>query len=179
MNFRLVFLVCTAFLLAGCASGARPGAMTTGITNNIVITENSKLHKSISLIETTGGRETNPLWTSQVSSSDFEAALKQSLALNAMLADADPKFELKAELLGLDQPVIGFDFTVTARVHYVLIEKENGNVVFEQDIVSPYTADFSDSLVAVERLRLANEGAVKANIEMFIQSLQQTPALRN
>jgi hypothetical protein len=38
-------------------------------------------------------------------------------------------------------------------------------------VVTPYTANFGDALVAVERLRLANEGAMRENIKEIISRI--------
>ncbi len=40
-------------------------------------------------------------------------------------------------------------------------------------IDTPYTADFSAAFVATERLRLANEGAIRTNIGQFMDKLRQ------
>tara|TARA_B100000676_G_scaffold306985_1_gene364404 strand:+ start:1323 stop:1472 length:150 start_codon:yes stop_codon:yes gene_type:complete len=40
-----------------------------------------------------------------------------------------------------------------------------------ETIVTPYTEDFSSTFLAAERLRLANEGAIRRNIETFINAL--------
>ena len=43
--------------------------------------------------------------------------------------------------------------------------------MFDQTITEPYTANFSDAFLAVERLRLANEGAMRVNIGTFLKAL--------
>jgi len=48
-----------------------------------------------------------------------------------------------------------------------------GDNVFEKLIVSSYSAGIDESFIAVTRLRKANEGAVRNNIEQFIKYLSQ------
>ena len=43
--------------------------------------------------------------------------------------------------------------------------------MFEQAITTPYTAKAGDAFPGVERLRLANEGAVRQNITRLIDEL--------
>ena len=43
--------------------------------------------------------------------------------------------------------------------------------VFDQVVDVPYTANFSDAFYGVERLRLANEGAIRVNIGAFLQRI--------
>jgi hypothetical protein len=48
---------------------------------------------------------------------------------------------------------------------------ENNSIVFDETIIAPHTATFSDSAIAIKRLRLANEGAGNKNIEAFLEKL--------
>ena len=50
-----------------------------------------------------------------------------------------------------------------------------GTVVYENTITTPFTAPFSASLIAVARLKIANEGAARVNIERLIQELYALP----
>jgi hypothetical protein len=157
--------------LGACASGATPGAMTVPVSEQTLLSPSSRLRQAVQLGEVGGGRETNPLWTSQVASSDFAAALRQSLATHAMLAINNQTFRLDATLVGLEQPLAGFDLEVRSRVRYRLADAASGAVVFDREVPASYTAPFSSSFYAVERLRLANEGAVKENIRLFLAAL--------
>ena len=60
--------------------------------------------------------------------------------------------------------------TVTSTVIY-RITNAAGEHICDEIITTPCTAHLSDALPAVERLRLANEGSIKANIQRFIGSL--------
>ena len=134
---------------------------------------NSALKNSVGVKEVTGGRETNPMWTSQVSSDAFRRALEQSLENAGMFSKivAGSKYQLTADLTRLDQPMMGFDMTVTSTVRYSLIETQTRNEVYSRVIQIGYTAKMSDAFVGTQRLKLANEGAVKANIQGLINDL--------
>ena len=43
--------------------------------------------------------------------------------------------------------------------------------VWAKTITTPYTANFSDSFLAVERLKMANEGAIRANLTQMVNDL--------
>ena len=79
---------------------------------------------------------------------------------------------LTATLVDLKQPLVGTSLTVTSIVRYAM-KNASGQSVFDQTITASYTAAFSDSLLAVERLRLANEGSARANIAKFIAALDK------
>jgi hypothetical protein len=174
---KLLLILVLGFGLSGCASGARTGAMTTGVTPDSIIAPNAPVRNAIVVGDVTGGSETSPIWKSEVSTENFRAALEQSLQLNVMLALKTGRYRLDAELLDLEQPFAGFDMEVTAHIHYKITELASNRVVFDETIVTPHTTDMSDAFLGVERLRLANEGAVRDNIHTLIAKIIATPSL--
>jgi hypothetical protein len=80
---------------------------------------------------------------------------------------------LTVHLQNIDQPLFGIDMTVTATVNYIVTEKSTNKEVFSRSIAVPYTATFGDSPLGVERLKLANEGAIRSNISKLIDELLQ------
>ncbi len=67
--------------------------------------------------------------------------------------------------------MMGFDMTVGSTVRYSLIETQTRKEIYARVIQISYTAKMSDAFVGAQRLKLANEGAVKANIEAFVKDL--------
>jgi hypothetical protein len=157
--------------LGACASGAVPGAMVPPISPDTVLASGSQLQRAVGVGTVDGGRETNPLLTSQVSSEAFAQALRQSLATHAMLATGSGIYRLDASLSDLSQPLAGFNMEVKARVQYRLTRLSDGALVWEREIANAFTADFSSAYYGVERLRLANEGAIRENIRQFLAAL--------
>ena len=157
-------------LLAGCATPAAVEQMAVSLP---ITQTNPALKNSVAVAEVTGGRDTNPMWTSQVSSDAFRRALEQSLESAGMFSKiiAGSKYQLTADLTRLDQPMIGFDMTVGSSVRYSLIETQTRKEVYARVIQISYTAKMSDAFIGSQRLKLANEGSVKANIEAFIKDL--------
>lgn len=164
-------MVMTAVLyLSGCASGAKMGNMVyDGPAKHF----DTALKSSVEVADVSGGEETNPAWTSEISNDAFSGALQQSLRNQGLLSGAG-RYQLEAHLLEVDQPVFGLDFEVSTHVKYVLKDRENnGAVVLDETIVAPYTATVGDSFVAIKRLRLANEGSGKANIAALLEKLSK------
>jgi hypothetical protein len=161
-------------LLDGCATPARVEQMTTPASAARAATIPDALKQNIAIKDVTGGKETNPLWTSQVSSSEFEAALEASLRNAGVLQPNRQagRYGLIANLDKLEQPLIGIDMTVTATVTYTLVERSTSKTVWQKTLATPYTAKFGDALFAVERLKVANEGAARANISALIGELE-------
>lgn len=167
---RILIAALSAVVLAGCATPAAVEKMAVSLP---IAQTNPALKNSVGVAEVTGGRETNPMWMSQVSSDGFRRALEQSLENAGMFSKivAGSKYQLTADLTRLDQPMMGFDMTVTSTVRYSLIENQSRKEVYGRVIQIGHTATVSDSFMGSQRLKLASEGAVKANIQAFVNDL--------
>jgi hypothetical protein len=170
--FRMLTLLVVT-VLAGCASGANSSNMTASLQPALAATPGSNLYQSVGMAAITGGKETNPILSSQVADGDFKAALKNSLLQHNLHATGPEKYVVSAEINELDQPLIGLDMSVTSKVHYKLTRVSDKVVVFDKLVTETHTATFNDSAIGVERLRLANEGSIKKNISSFIAEVSK------
>lgn len=171
MKFHKIYCL-TIVLLAGCAAPAEKENMVPYADQLLKMGPQQKIHHKIKNIQVTGGSDTNPLWTSQVSNTDFQAALYTALDQAKILNDVG-NLNLKVRLVALDQPLFGIGMTIHASVEYVINDDNTDKTIFDEIVNSSYTAEMSDSLVGVTRLRLANEGAIRNNIELLIKRLAQ------
>lgn len=158
--------------LSGCATPARVDQMTVSGTPSQRIAK-TPLHNNVAIRDVTGGQETNPMWKSNVGSSEFSQALEASLRSVGLLAANRQagSHTLIVHLQNVDQPFIGLDMTVTASVNYIVAERATNKEVFNKTVAMPYTAKFGDALLGLERLKLANEGAIRTNISQLIEEL--------
>jgi len=171
--------------LAGLALTALPGcgtpsqSMTMGITVADALQMRGwvpeGLKQTIELDRVKGGEETSMWWGSRVSGLALEQALDDSLRGVGMLAPVSgAKYQLRVQLLGLVQPILGADFTATMTIHYLLVDKQDGRVLYQRSVRSAHTADFGESLLSQpDRARLANEGAVRTNIATMLRDLME------
>ncbi len=170
---KLRFIPIVGLLLLGaCASPAEIKNMVVD-QSAVVSASKTDLKGAIVLEKVSGGEDTNPLWTSEVSNEGFQGALQGSLEKSGLLAKTkeDAKFNLSASLFSLDQPLFGLDLTVKSKVKYAVTERTDAKVIFDEAVDSSYTATFGDSPIAIQRLRFANEGAIRENIKQFITRL--------
>lgn len=171
MNRKVVTAICLASLLSACAAPARIDQMTARPTG-AVVASNSAFKGQLAVKEVTGGSETNPMWTSQIASADFERALEKSLESAGLVAPRQGgRYYVVADMTKVDQPLLGLDMTVTAHVRYIVVERASGKTVFDKVMAVPFTATVSDAFLGVERLKIANEGAARVNIGKFIEEI--------
>lgn len=172
---QMLFVIALLTGLNACATAAKPEnmAVTTAATEKAFPLP---LQHAMCVRAVTGGEETNPLWTSKVDNKGFQTALDSSLNGAGLEAPADGcSYPIDVDLLGLSQPIAGFDMTVTSHVNYKVYEP-SGQPFLLETIDAPYTANFSDAFAGVERLRLANEGSIRVSIQKFFDKLRDTGA---
>ncbi len=143
--------------------------------------QNTGLRGAIAVGDVTGGEPTSPMWASKVGNAEFKAALVASMKQNGLLSapGAPGRYTLQTNLLALAQPLAGFDMTVKASVKYTLTDTQTGKKVFDEFVSTSHTATMGDTVIGVQRLRLANQGAIKKNIKALIDLLvQKWPEIR-
>ncbi|MBI3678766.1 MAG: hypothetical protein HY243_19325 [Proteobacteria bacterium] len=166
--------------LSGCATSADPNAMALPTTTQTAQTQTpekpfpQRLEHAMCVRTVSGGEKTNPLWVSKVDNDGFKSALTTSLQSAGLAGAADScPYQVDANLLGLSQPVIGFDMTVTSHVNYKVYDA-SGQPFLLATVDAPYTATMGDAFMGVERLKLANEGSIRTSIKMFFDKLRDT-----
>ncbi len=167
---KLCVLSLTLGLLYGCASGAKQQNMVYDQTSGLDY--DAALYGEIEVAEVAGGEETNPLWTSEISDAAFRDAVEMSLVSQRLWGE-DARYALAVELMEVDQPLFGLDFTVTTEVRYCLTDTRTGEVLMDEQVSGQHTATPGDAFIAVKRLRLANEGAGKDNIAGLLEKLAE------
>jgi hypothetical protein len=171
----IVFAAVLLVGLNGCATSANPGAMTLAAQP---AAGNEKpfpqiLQHAMCVRAVTGGTKTNPMWVSKVDDEGFKSALSSSLDTAGLAAPADKcAYPIDVNLLGLSQPAFGFNMTVTSHVNYKVYDV-SGQPFLLATIDAPYTAKAGDAFMGVKRLRLANEGSIRASIQKFFDKLRE------
>jgi hypothetical protein len=170
-NNGLFGLLAAAIFLGGCASGATAQGMTVKAAD-IAGPASPEVARSVGVGEVEGGEATDSWGSSQIDNPEFKKALVRSLQAAGLLASGTtPKYVLSADLVSLEQPVVGLDMTVTSRVRYVLKDTTTGAAVFSEEVAARFTATPGDALYGPSRLRVANEGSARKSIAILIQKL--------
>lgn len=177
-RLALISTTLLAALLAGCGTPSQPLPMAVTAANALQIRGwvPDALRGQIGVATVQGGQETNRWWGSKVSAVALQQALDESLfavGMKPLSPEPAPRFELQAELLQLDQPLVpALGVTVGTAVRYTLVDKASGKTVYQRRIANTDEAGFSEAIVSPnERLRIANERALRANIDLLLRDL--------
>jgi hypothetical protein len=158
--------------LAACASASSPTQMSAiGVTSAAA---GEPGYHQLRVGGVQGGGETNPRWMSNVSSNDFRTALETSLRGAEFINPDGTKaaMEVTATIIDVKRPMAGLDMSVTTQVRYTVKPVGGGAAVFDETVAATGKAKMGEALIAVERLKLANEASVRENINSFIQRLR-------
>ena len=170
-SYVAVSIASAALLLGACATPTTHEAMTVSQPAGFTIPD--QLRGQVAVRDVIGGKETNPMLASSISSSAFEAALEGSLRNLGLGAPGRQmgRYLVAATIQNVEQPLMGFSMTVTTTVNYDVIERATNKTAWARTITRSYTAAAGAAFLGTERLRLASEGSAKANIEGFIDEL--------
>jgi hypothetical protein len=177
---RLAFLPAAllAVALAGCGTPSQPLPMAVTAADALQIRAwvPDALKAQVAVASVQGGLETGRWWGSKVSAGALQQALEESLhavGMKPLAPEPAPRFELQAELLQLEQPTVpAAGVTVGTAVRYTLVDRASGKAVYQRRIANTEEAGLGEAIVSPsERLRIANERALRANINLLLRDL--------
>ena len=156
-------LLVTPLFLGGCATPTQSTAMVATPVGTV------NRHSQSLSITVAGGSETSAAGASKISDNDFADALRQSITQSGLFAKVSPAgqsdYHLEVQIVRLDQPIMGFSMTVTLEADWKLARQGDHQIVWQKAIISTFTAKTGEAFAGVTRLRLATEGAARANIQ--------------
>ena len=175
----MIRLLVAMLLLAGLGACATPASYTSMVPElasaDLGPGPAPSYRGAITVASVSIGTDTSTPWTSQIGSAEFQDALVRTLMLANLASPQGGRFRLDATLLGLSRPFAGFAMTVTASVAYRLTDTATGAVVYQETRTSLGTASLNDAIMNANRLRIADERAVRANIRKLIEDLYALP----
>jgi nucleoside diphosphate kinase len=128
-------------------------------------------------IKVGGGQETSAMWKSQISDEAFSKALVEAITksqvFSKVIEGQGGEYLLNVGIISMDQPSFGLNFTVKMEAGWSLVNAATGQVVWQKAIKSEHTATAGDAMVGATRLRLANEGAARNNIQLGLAEISR------
>ena len=175
----MIRLLVAMLLLAGLGACATPASYTSMVPElasaELGPGPAPSYRGAITVAPVSIGTDTSAPWTSQIGSAEFQEALVRTLTFANLASTQGGRFRLEATLLRLERPYAGFAMTVTASVAYRLTDTATGAVVYQETRTSLGTASLNDAIMNANRLRIADERALRANIRKLIEDLYALP----
>jgi hypothetical protein len=175
----MIRLLVAMLLLAGLGACATPASYTSMVPElasaELGPGPAPSYRGAITVASVSVGTDTSTPWTSRIGSAEFQEALVRTLTFANLASAQGGRFRLEATLLRLERPYAGFAMTVTASVAYRLTDTATGAVVYQDTRTSLGTASLNDAIMNANRLRIADERALRANIRKLIEDLYALP----
>lgn len=170
---RLILIIAMLVVLSACATPARPGRMVPESALFPSYSPDSPLRNAIAISKVGGGEKTNPLLVSKMGDEELHETLRLSLEQCGFLntSDVAAPFRLEVFLIELKQPRGGLTEIVDSVIRYKLTRSSDDQVVYDDIITASYKATVGDAFYGPHRLKLANEGSIRANIATFLENL--------
>ncbi len=175
-SFALALLF-PIMLLTGCGTPTQSLTMTVPQADLLQLRTwvPDALKFNVELDRVQGGEPTSTWWGSHISAMAYQSALEDSLRGVGMLplsSATQARYQLKVTLVAQVQPVVSAHTEVAVSIRYQLLDKTDGKLLYERYLRTSGNADFTDAMVSQpERLRLANEDAVRKNIIAALRDL--------
>ena len=169
------FFLAASLGLAACAPPVRSDRMAPAPTGETQFAADSALREAVALRDVGGGEPATE--DARIGDDQLRQAVQDALQQYGLLQtdDAKARFRLNVSLVKLSQPGAGLDLTVNSQVRYTLARVDTGVVLFNEVVAASYTATMGDELIAFLRMRLAKEGAIRANLSAFLARLRALP----
>ncbi len=171
-------LILAALALAGlgaCATPASYRAMVPETQPGLVPAPAPAYRNAITVGSVAIGQDTATPWRSAVGPDQVRDALVETLAVSQLGQPNNGRYRLDVLLLQLEKPFAGFAMTVTATMAYRMINVATGAVVYERTLKGLGTATLNDAIDNNNRLRIADQRAIRANIEQMVLDLLALP----
>lgn len=170
--FLVTFAMLAAIFGSGCASPALPRDMQT---HSIVIEQRQPFTITV---QAEGGRRTGRfLSASEISNDALAEAVRKSISESGLFREVVPSgkadYQLDVGIESMSAPGAAFNMTVTLTVGWRLTQVATRKLVFVSETTESYTATVGDALMGIKRLRLAEEGAARKNIQVGLQRISQ------
>ncbi|WAC74479.1 hypothetical protein OU995_07110 [Roseateles sp. SL47] len=165
--------------LVGCGAPARPLELAITDMDSLQLRSwlSPQLRRNVDLEPVLGGQETNRLWGTRISDMSLNQAYQESLRRVGLMPDVPDtgRYQLKVEVLAVAQPNVPVSPEVAVAVRYTLTERTAQKPVYQRTLRTTQKAGLDDSLSPNEQLRIATEGALRANIAELLRELASLP----
>lgn len=174
LSRRSILVALPVLGVAACAAPPTPAALVPDLPPGLAPAP--AFRNAIAVGTVAIGRDSGTPWTSAVSPEQVRDATVQALAKAGLGAAAGGRYRLDGTLMQLERPYAGFAMTVTATIDWRLVDTTNGAVVYGKTLRALGTATLEDAVDNDPRLRIADQRAVRANLQQLVQDLAALPA---
>jgi len=169
---RIIALVGLAFLLAGCQSipPLNFSVPDVGISEQKLDAELRSM--TVTLARPDEKKGDLPLGSEGITQL-WQTALQEALDRMVVFRDdADRKVNLQVKVLAVDIPSFGASFTTKTIARYEIIDRQDGSIIYSQEIAADGTTPMDFAFMGIARARESINRSVQNNIATFLNDMQ-------
>ena len=106
-----------------------------------------------------------------IKNEDLKLAVESGVLSSQLFSGVGRNLNVSVSVLSIKNPMFGLDLTAETRVRWQIFNADSKEEIFNSVISSSHTSTVGDSLVAAQRLKMANQEALRKNIEMALKAI--------
>ena len=106
-----------------------------------------------------------------IKNEDLKLAVESAVLSSQLFSGVGRNLNVSVSVLSIKNPMFGLDLTAETRVRWQIFNADSKEEIFNSVISSSHTSTVGDSLVAAQRLKMANQEALRKNIEMALKAI--------
>jgi hypothetical protein len=108
-----------------------------------------------------------------IKNEDLKLAVESAILSSQLFSGMGRNLNVNVSVLSIKNPMFGMDLTAEARVRWQIFNADSKEEIFNSVFSSSHTSTVGDHVVAVQRLKMANQEALRKNIEMALKAISK------
>ena len=108
-----------------------------------------------------------------IKNEDLKLAVESAIISSQLFSGMGRNLNVSVSVLSIKNPMFGMDLTAEARVRWQIVNADSKEEIFNAVFSSSHTSTVGDHVVAVQRMKMANQEALRKNIEIALKAISK------
>lgn len=108
-----------------------------------------------------------------IKNEDLKLAVESAILSSQLFSGMGRNLNVSVSVLSIKNPMFGMDLTAEARVRWQIFNADSKEEIFNSVFSSSHTSTVGDHVVAVQRMKMANQEALRKNIEIALKAISK------
>lgn len=108
-----------------------------------------------------------------IKNEDLKLAVESAIISSQLFSGMGRNLNVSVSVLSIKNPMFGMDLTAEARVRWQILNADSKEEIFNAVFSSSHTSTVGDHVVAVQRMKMANQEALRKNIEIALKAISK------
>ena len=108
-----------------------------------------------------------------IKNEDLKLAVESAIISSQLFSGMGRNLNVSVSVLSIKNPMFGMDLTAEARVRWQIVNADSKEEIFNAVFSSSHASTVGDHVVAVQRMKMANQEALRKNIEIALKAISK------